>query len=1410
MDEQRIQAYFTLIDHLLSCSVGQEDKILRAHQGLIDLGLLTAMAQVTEKLREQEQEATAGWLENLAIQLLTSIWLTPASEAYSFFFEVLNCIARTQGAEEPTYKFLEANVHRLNRDFLDLLPTISQSFIAKSDHAAFVIMRFGELIHQFRQGQKDINIELAIAAYQEALRAMSCEESPTEWAQLMNNLAGAYYSRIWGKRSQNIENALFASQQSLQVRTRETRPLEWAQSIVNLVAIYQKRSQGDYSRNIEEAISLCQQVLQQIEVREARPDTWVNLLHNLSLCYSKRIKGDKAENLEEAIKTCQQAIKVISCESMPMQWASLMARLGDCYINRIRGDREQNIEEAIKTYRNMLQIETRENSPVSWALSMNSLGHALFNRIRGDRAQNIEEAITVFQQALQITTIREIKPLNWALLMQNLGAAYVARIHGQREQHIEDAITAYKKALSVMTQDDYPIDWAFTMQNLGNAYKKRIRGERSQNIENAIDTYKKALQVTTFDTMPSKWASTMSQLADAYFHRVQGNRGKNIEDAIDTEKQVLHLMTNKALPTERVESMCSLARFYIDRIFGDRAQNLEDAVSLCEQALQVSTCESISEEWAEANMTLGIAYSNRILGDRAQNLEDAISSYKQSLKVRTRESMPRDWARAKMGLGIAYDKRLLGDQAQNLEDAIDAYEQALQVMTFENMPLEWGQVKHNLAISYTRSNRAQNIEEAILCLRQALQVRTHEANPTEWALSVMELASVYLARIQGNGAQNIEDAISLCEQALQLENHEVMPLRWAQTKLVLANAYYKRIQGDRAENLEHAISQYQQALDIFQPHLFPNECRQTAYNLGDCYASSECWQSAVNAYEKALQAMEILYQASLSLSSQEAELKESPNLFRRMAYVQARAGHLEAAVVTIERGRARRLSEVLRRDQANLTALKTAAPKIHQQYQNAIITLHQLEVEERLAPSSQSHNHFIHHQIDFKQRVKAVRQQLSDIILTIRQIPGYANFLSQPNFDDIIAAVKLDQPLVYLLTSPHGSTVLIVHQISNSESVVISPIWLETLTDDSLGKLLIDPNETDVSLQDFLDAKKESWFNAYFRRYIDRDGWLKVIDQVTYRLWNDLMGPVVNHLIDLGITQATLIPTGFLGFFPLHAAWTENPASPTGRHYALDAITFTYAPNALALNTARLAADRITASSILAVNEPRPTRANALPHSEREVEAAIAHFPQNQLINYERATREGILSALTSHNVLHFSCHGYFEVSSPLDSGLLMANDEVLSLRDFFNLKLKSTRLAILSACETGIPSVSLLDEAISLPTGLLQAGVAGIIASLWSVADLSTMMLLVRFYDYWQNNKLSPAQALRHAQQWLRDTSNQEKKLYFKALRSHPTTSQIHHSTADYLYKVVRFSQPDGNNFSHPYHWAAFTHTGV
>ena len=79
----------------------------------------------------------------------------------------------------------------------------------------------------------------------------------------------------------------------------------------------------------------------------------------------------------------------------------------------------------------------------------------------------------------------------------------------------------------------------------------------------------------------------------------------------------------------------------------------------------------------------------------------------------------------------------------------------------------------------------------------------------------------------------------------------------------------------------------------------------------------------------------------------------------------------------------------------------------------------------------------------------------------------------------------------------------------------------------------------------------------------------------------------------------------------------------------------------------------------------------------------------------------------------------------------LLAGNRWITLR-VLAMKLH-VRLAVLSACETALPGTGLPDEVVALPTGLLQAGVAGVIASQWAVPDLGTAILMAEFYRRWR-----------------------------------------------------------------------------
>jgi CHAT domain-containing protein/tetratricopeptide (TPR) repeat protein len=1330
MDEQRFGAYSGLIQALLSCPQGQEMALLQENAALVDAGLLEVMGLVAGQM-EAAGDNNAGWLRQFAGQLGRSLGQEEASSGVAedveqFVGEVIQQIAQTGGNPAQVYGFWKNHLARFNQDFLATLPATFRRLTGQNKPELIAsIFTFGNLIAQFPLGTRWLNLEMAIAAYERALEVCTREAFPEDWATTQNNLANVYSKRIRGERADNLEQAIAAYERALEVRTRKAFSEDWAMTQNNLAAAYRNRIRGERADNLEQAISAYEQALE-VYTREAFPEQWATTQNNLATAYCDRIRGERADNLEQVIAASERALEVFTHSKLPEQWATTQNNLVIAYSNRIRGERADNLELAIAASKRVLRVFTHSKFPEQWAMTQNNLAAAYSERIRGERADNLELAISAYERALEVYT-RNAFPEQWAMMQNNLANVYSNRIRGERADNLELAITASKQVMEVFTREAYPEQWATTQNNLANAYRDRIRGERADNLERAISAYEQALEVRTRNAFPEQWAMTQNNLANAYGNRIRRERADNLELAITAYERALEVYTREAFPKDWAMTQNNLATAYSNRIRGERADNLELAISACERALEVRTRETFPEDWATTQNNLAIAYSERIRGERADNLELAISAYERALEVRTRNAFPEAWAMTQNNLATAYNNRIRGERADNLERAISAYE-------------------------------------------QVLEVRTYEAFPEDWAMTQNNLATAYSNRIRGERADNLELAITTCERAMEVYTRKAFPERWAMTQNNLATTYSDRIRGERADNLERAIAAYKGALEVLTREAFPNGCRRISRSLGNLQSEQQNWEAAAQAYTQALATAEDLYQACTLLDSQAGELKETADLPRRAAYAYAKIGQLDRAVATIERGRARGLSETLNRDRADLQQLQQQRPDLYNQYRDITNQLRNLE-------SQQRNQQILDRQAltleQHRNAAQQLRQQLTDAIAQIRQVPGYETFLKPSEFSDIQRQLPSDRPIVYLITTPNGSLALIVTPDH------LDQFWLNEF------------NETQLTEQ------VNTWLNAYRQSQADRQSWYNTIATVTGKLWEPLMSPLIDRLKQTGHDRATLIPTGYLSLLPLHAAWTPDPAKPTGKRYALDEINFTYAPNAQSLIAARQIAEQFPKiDSILAIDDPTKNNPDipVLRYSTDEINTAIASFPNSQVFRHNSATVEAIRQALPNHPIVHFSCHGTAKLNEPLNSGLIM-HDELLSLADLFELKLTDTeqggiRLAVLSACETGLSGIELADEAIGLPIGMMQAGVAAVVASLWSVSDLSTSLLLRKFYQLWRNDKLEPSEALRQAQIWLRDSNNSE-------------ISKIYPDYQTYL-------DEDDRDFQQPFYWSAFSYLGI
>jgi len=226
------------------------------------------------------------------------------------------------------------------------------------------------------------------------------------------------------------------------------------------------------------------------------------------------------------------------------------------------------------------------------------------------------------------------------------------------------------------------------------------------------------------------------------------------------------------------------------------------------------------------------------------------------------------------------------------------------------------------------------------------------------------------------------------------------------------------------------------------------------------------------------------------------------------------------------------------------------------------------------------------------------------------------------------------------------------------------------------------------------------------------------------------------------------VPVGLLGLLPLHAA----------RHF--DDLTISYAPNGASLRAALQKARRRASSPVLVgVGNPLPSH-QPLPGAEAELASIAALFPDSgrRVFFGTAATREALLAEFSEATHLHLSCHGVFDARRPLQSSFELANS-TLTLGDLLKGEARpdSARLAFLSACQSALTDFqSLPEEVIGFPAGFLQAGLPGVVATLWPVNDQATALLAVKLYELHLGG-LPPVEALRLTQRWLRTANAAE-----------------------------------------------------
>jgi CHAT domain-containing protein len=285
-----------------------------------------------------------------------------------------------------------------------------------------------------------------------------------------------------------------------------------------------------------------------------------------------------------------------------------------------------------------------------------------------------------------------------------------------------------------------------------------------------------------------------------------------------------------------------------------------------------------------------------------------------------------------------------------------------------------------------------------------------------------------------------------------------------------------------------------------------------------------------------------------------------------------------------------------------------------------------------------------------------------------------------------------------------------------------------------------------------LEADVREYVEALQERTAEEDGDTRSSGMKLYRV---LLAQVVKHIAPG--QKICIIPDKFLHGLPFAALISPE----TGKFFIEDWTVF-YTPSLNVLrHCSEIARDKAGAreESVLSIGNPtfdHHSYPNLLPlrAAEREATEIAGLYGNSSPLIGPQATKQNILSAIVSAEIIHFAGHYVIDESSPLSSKMLLAavdsrdaaDDSVLPASEILRHKFERTKLIVLSACQTGMEKYYRGEGAIGLSRTFMAAGVPLIVASQWPIESDSTTNLMIDFQRI-RRSGLPTADALRRAQ---------------------------------------------------------------
>ncbi len=234
-------------------------------------------------------------------------------------------------------------------------------------------------------------------------------------------------------------------------------------------------------------------------------------------------------------------------------------------------------------------------------------------------------------------------------------------------------------------------------------------------------------------------------------------------------------------------------------------------------------------------------------------------------------------------------------------------------------------------------------------------------------------------------------------------------------------------------------------------------------------------------------------------------------------------------------------------------------------------------------------------------------------------------------------------------------------------------------------------------------------------------------------LYKSLMAPLESKLSN--IDRLIIIPDDELNYLPFEALMDEK-----GR-FLVEKFSIQYQYSTALLgkedNTGKAKGTLAFAPfASRGYADSSGVRLSVLPASGEETSGL-----QGKVFTDSNAIKNNFLLSANHYGIIHLATHASVDNEMPLRSFIAFypapgsnTDDYKLYAQEIYNLKLDSTQLVILSACETGAGKLVKGEGLMSLSRAFAYAGCPNIITSLWKAEDKTTAFITQKLYHYIEN----------------------------------------------------------------------------